>query len=479
MKKRPVLMFLSRPRLDSFYMRLAKLLRNEFSILVLLHEDSTSDFFKIDGIEVERMPTSSQLDDVISADSDEYIQQGALAEEFLNKNCYSLNINYILYEKYVLRYSRTSGHRSRNANIEKIFPFLTSFLKEVVEKYQVDYCFYEFIDTIESFILNAMIDTGMIKQAFCQILISVGGDLRVRLASGLTSKSPKFDYVHARGHLSSEAYAWSDKILANMSKEAKLSEYDKINRDKVSLFKKYSYSQIFKKMRDVLHGESLRPFMIRQINRFRARQYFSDSIEGDKNISFFLQLVPEAGLMAEQPEYANQEFVIELMALYGKCGYKILVKEHPACFGNHTKRFYKELSLLSNVVLLPPTYPTRDILLRSKAVVVATGTTVSLEAMALGIPIITYGDPYISCSKNVCKIERPQNVWDVLPDLEFNKEEQRHFFAALYDASYDYPSFLSDEEYEKGVEAAPVLVDALRKEIALYEDMVLPCSIDR
>lgn len=178
-------------------------------------------------------------------------------------------------------------------------------------------------------------------------------------------------------------------------------------------------------------------------------------------------------MCSQAPEYADQEYLIEQIAIRGKYGYRIVVKEHPACFGNRGEQFYKELSLLPNVVLLPPSFPTRDLILESEAVVVATGTTPGLESIATGIPVICLGNPYFNCCKNTISCQSPSSVWDKIEKITYTEENRIAFIAAMHQATYQHPQFDTPEEFERGNGVGKVMAKALDEEISLYESGIL------
>ncbi|OEU71453.1 MAG: hypothetical protein BA863_18545 [Desulfovibrio sp. S3730MH75] len=475
MSSKSTILFLSRPRLDLFYINIIRELKDDANVVVLLHEDSSHEFYEIDGIQVEKDTTVEERKEFIRSMDSSSAHKITQLENELGINCYASNINYAIYEIFVSRYSNSTGHRFRNENIEPLFLLRSTFLKKIVAKYNVDYCFFEVVDLIACFVLEAMSRKGLIKQVFVQSLISVGSELRLRLTSGVNARSQLLEHVYESAAISENSYKWAAESIDAAKQKDTASSYDQLKRSQCRVVPRYSFNQVVQKAQGLLSGESLLPAIIKIKNRVLAKRYFSQDIGNKKNISVFLQVVPEAGLMSELPEFAHQEILIEQLSVYGKAGYNILVKEHPSGFGNNLPRFYKELSLLSNVVLLPPSYPTREVLLRSEAVVVATGTTVGLEALMLGVPIITIGKPYYDVCKNVINVDKPKDLWDVLPDVKFDEEDQLRFFAALYEASYSYPPYVSDAHFEEGKDSAPIVAAALKKEITLYEKGILPC----
>ncbi len=190
----------------------------------------------------------------------------------------------------------------------------------------------------------------------------------------------------------------------------------------------FSMERIKNKLKGVLNGgDRLLPALIRQKNRIQTAKYFSGTLPDTKLITYFMQLTPEASMCSQVPEYTDQDYLVEQIALHGKYGYTIAVKEHPIAFGNRDARFFRELSLLPNVVLLPPTYSTRELITRSEAVVVATGTSPGLESITSGTPVIALGNPYFDVCKNVYKVSSPKEVWDVIEDVAIDRKRRGNF----------------------------------------------------
>ncbi|WP_027720764.1 hypothetical protein [Maridesulfovibrio zosterae] len=475
MSNKPTILFLSRMRLDSFYIDIINGLKDFANILVLREECSTEKFYHMDGVVVEDDYSKKELFELVDSLDDSKLSELPEIEKKLGLNSHAVNINYMLYEVFTSRYSSSLSNRHNNANVERLFYIRYKQLDNLIEKYHIDYCFFEVVDLVSCFIIEAMTRKGLVKQFFVQALASAGAELRARLTSGLNARSPWLEHVYREQDISLQSYDWAQSKIAEATMRDMASSYDKVLRSNCHIIPRYNIKQLCSKFESFFDPAAIRSALIKIKNRYLSTKYFSDEIGDKKNISVFLQVVPEAGLMSELPEYAHQEILIEQMAIYAKYGYNILVKEHPVGFGNNPASMYKELSLHPNVTILPPTYPTREILLQSKAVVVATGTTVGLEALMLGVPLVTVGKPYFDICKNVFNIERPKDIWDIIDDIEFDKEDQLRFFAALYEATYAYPQYVSDRHFEEGKDAAPVISEALRKEISLYESGVLPC----
>lgn len=469
MEKRTIL-FMSRPRRDLMFADAIRNLSNSFNIVVIATEQSKSLYRQIPGVSVEVGPI---VDDYILAEkkmnSDDEAFIRGIEKEF-GINCFEFNLNYLLYRKFASHYGVVNSHKQENETIGVRLLVEYKFLKNIVDKYKVDYCFYDTIDLINSRLLSAFANKGVIRQAFEHRVVSVGGELRIRIATGQRRDSKRINYLLERGQIGTESYEWAKDVLQQYKTNSVLSKYDIRHRKQSSLFPKYSFQDMLKRLGRAFTGDSLVPFVLQMRNRLLSLKYFSSNLPEGKILSYFLQLTPEASICSQAPQFADQNYLIEQIAIHAKYGFTVVVKEHPSCFGKRLPQFYKDLSLLPNVVLLPPSFPTRDLLLASSAVVVATGTSVGMEAIATCVPVIAVGQSFFDSCKNVRLAGSPTDVWNLIDDFEVDEEEQLKYVAALYEATYNQPQYENQTDHLRGKGVGQVLAQALTDEISLYEE---------
>ncbi|WP_320173897.1 hypothetical protein [Maridesulfovibrio sp.] len=470
---KPTILFLGRGRRDVMFIETIEGLKDKYNIVVLAPDESREKYKSVSGITVEEYLSQQELEEACANVTDAQLESVYKIEKELGVNCYEFNINYMLYRKFVSRYGAPNLHHFLNNSVPQRLVLFYDRLTEIIDKYGVSYVFYETIDMVDSMILNAMASKGRIKAAFEHSVESLGGELRLRLATGQHRRSKKIDYVFNSCEISEGSESWARQATALYDKQKPDTKYDAYHAKMGSIIPKFSFQQLLDKGKRVLNGETFLPALLKTYNRICSNKYFSRSLPEEKILSYFLQLTPEASMCSQVPEFADQEYLIEQIAIHGKYGYTIAVKEHPACFGNRLPRFYQELSLLPNVVLLPPSFPTRDLILKSEAIIVASGTTPGLESIATGVPVICLGNPYFNISKNTVSCEKPEEVWKALETIEYREEERHKFIAAMHQATYEHPQFDTPEDFELGLGIGKVMSKALDDEITLYESGVL------
>jgi len=94
-------------------------------------------------------------------------------------------------------------------------------------------------------------------------------------------------------------------------------------------------------------------------------------------------------------------------------GYKLYVKEHPTNPGDFTLSQLRELKKSKTIRVLRPTVSGRDLIRKSKAVIVLQGTT-GWEAFLLKVPVITLSKPFFFYSSIVYK---SNDISDIAPVL--------------------------------------------------------------
>ncbi len=464
---------MSRERCDSFFIEAVNELKSKYKIVVVVNKHNKDRYACIEGVSIEEWHDINTMLELSKHITPKQLEKLKKIEKELGINCYQFNINYLLYEKFVNRYVRKSIHRPINTTIPQRVLLEYEFLSSIIEKHKVDYALFETLDLTETMILEGMARKGVIKQAFTQVIVSIAGEYRFRISSGQHKISKRIIHTYNKGVFDAKSLSWAAEAVSRYEKEKPETKFDKYHTKMGTIIPHYSFKQIANKLKMLFAGDSLYPALIKLKNRILSAKYFDNKLPEGEIISYFLQLSPEASTCSEVPEYANQEHMLEQIAIHGKYGYTLVIKEHPACFGNRSKDFYKELGALPNVVLLPPSFPTRDIILNSTAIVVATSTSAGLESVGSGIPVICLGEPFYNICKNNVKIKHPQEVWDVVDDLKVDKNEIINFFAAVYQSTYEHPQYDTPAEAIVRKGGGLVLAKALDDEIQLYEAGVL------
>lgn len=148
----------------------------------------------------------------------------------------------------------------------------------------------------------------------------------------------------------------------------------------------------------------------------RLRNYKFDSpSQSDSYYIYPLHLQPEASTLILGPDYVDQLNTIRLISARIPSGSLLYVKEHPAAYGRHTKKFYKEIQSIFNVRLISPHADTRKLILGSKGVIVISGT-MGWEALLLGKPALVLGSVFYEAFRGAHKINCINDLYYLLKD---------------------------------------------------------------
>ena len=109
-------------------------------------------------------------------------------------------------------------------------------------------------------------------------------------------------------------------------------------------------------------------------------------------------------------------------------GEGIIVKEHPGMLGRRSRRYYKKLMELSNVIIVKPSTSTFELIKKTKGLITINGTA-GMEAALLGKPVITIGNVFYNNYYNILKLKDiPRRKWAeniLLYTKEFNFDKTK------------------------------------------------------
>ena len=169
-------------------------------------------------------------------------------------------------------------------------------------------------------------------------------------------------------------------------------------------------------------------------------KYFNKNVPENKYVYFPLSMIPEASTLIRGTKYYNQISTIKSLSLELPIHWKLVIKEHPSMIGKNPISFYKEINRIFNVVLLHSTFPSKDVIDKSEAVITVTGTT-GLEALVLGKKTIVLGSSIYSGLESVFKVESISEIGDILrnawTELDIEKQEKDMMLFASSLASAD------------------------------------------
>ncbi len=125
------------------------------------------------------------------------------------------------------------------------------------------------------------------------------------------------------------------------------------------------------------------------------------------------------------PHCVDQEYLINQVASALPQGYDIVLKEHPASIGRNPAAMLRRLSRIENARLVDP-YTSSHRLIRESAAVVVISSTVGLEALLYGKPVLTMGQPFYSGYGVTVDIDSFREIREAVPAvLRFEPDRER------------------------------------------------------
>ncbi|MDD5306763.1 MAG: hypothetical protein PHU25_05520 [Deltaproteobacteria bacterium] len=144
-------------------------------------------------------------------------------------------------------------------------------------------------------------------------------------------------------------------------------------------------------------------------------------------VYFPLHLEPEATTSVYAPYFKYQDIVIDWLAKSLPAGVDLVLKENPKMWGNRSRRFYQNAARIPGVRWIDPRTSSRDLTLKSSAVVTITGT-VAIEALALNKPVAIMGNPpYGDALKCIPRMKNPEELVAGLVSLLESKIDREVF----------------------------------------------------
>ena len=165
----------------------------------------------------------------------------------------------------------------------------------------------------------------------------------------------------------------------------------------------------------------------------------------DKFIYFPLHYQPEKTTSPEGGVFVDQFLAINLLSKLSQGKSKIYVKEHISQFSQKLKGeqgrqegFYRELSILENVVLIDVSV--NSFLLMDKSIAVSTITgTAGFESVVRGKPSIIFGYPWYRGCSGVFFVENEETLHNALDQIfnnyKVDAERVRCFLHTIFDIS--------------------------------------------
>jgi hypothetical protein len=131
------------------------------------------------------------------------------------------------------------------------------------------------------------------------------------------------------------------------------------------------------------------------------------SVNSSLNYFYFpLHYQPEGTTSPMADYFVNQTLIIEMISNYLPKDYYLVIKEHPnqTPFTVKNLNFFKRLSALKNIIIIPTSTKSLSLIRDSKAVISATGT-VLLESLFLKKPAMMFGNYVMQYAPNIFHIK--------------------------------------------------------------------------
>jgi hypothetical protein len=238
-------------------------------------------------------------------------------------------------------------------------------------------------------------------------------------------------YWHKDGVFFFDKDNWTSSHLENYYHECRM---NRINLDKVHLDSVFKEKKATWFSRDPQHKDRVLQYLnrrksynplsykhwfqrliFRNVNRVLIKNGINwmNDIGSQKFVLYPIHISPEASLLGNTPELADQLSVIKNISMNLPWGVMLYVKEHPHVLEGHglDYRFYKSISNLNNVRLLRKELSVNSLIQDDNFIaVVGLNGTVCIDAVIMKKPVILLGNPYFGFAECFVKL----NKWEDL-----------------------------------------------------------------
>ncbi|MGF7141301.1 capsular polysaccharide export protein, LipB/KpsS family [Roseimarinus sediminis] len=217
----------------------------------------------------------------------------------------------------------------------------------------------------------------------------------------------------------------------------------------------YFYSLLFTHNSKINYENDKKSVAYNAINyiKYQSHKKFYHKPDFTKTFYLFpLHFQPEATTLTFAQNYEKQILAIDLLAKKIPGNSVLYVKEHYARLGHRKTDFYKELKRYPNVFIINPWEDTFELINKSKAVIVLTGTT-GFEAIIMRKPVIILGNTYYKefkfakVIKNINNLTSAlKNIDDSIYDNHSQYDKELKLFCAAYITSLYKGAYHHDKE---------------------------------
>ena len=217
-------------------------------------------------------------------------------------------------------------------------------------------------------------------------------------------------------------------------------------------------------------NEYLRPrSFVSNFARERARAAAAHSLyepaRGQRPYVYFpLHVVDDYKILRVIPHTYDQASLVEQIAGALPHGYDVVLKEHPLSIGRNNLALLRRLARIPNARLVAPRTSSHD-LVRDAAAVAVISSTVGLEALLHGRPVLTLGQPFYAGYGITLDVDSFREIRAAVPALlEFEPDRERtlRFLAAAMRSCWPGKPVLVDRSEANARELAASLDAAAR-----------------
>jgi len=222
--------------------------------------------------------------------------------------------------------------------------------------------------------------------------------------------------------------------------------------------------------RDDRDNEYLRPqrfvsnYVRERLRGAAARRLYRPRRAGRQFVYFPLHVVDDYKILRIIPHTNDQASLIEQVAGALPHGYDIVLKEHPMSIGRNRLALLHRLAQIPNARLVEPRTSSHELMRGADAVVVIS-STVGLEALLHGRPVLTLGQPFYSGYGVTLDVDSFREIREAVPAvLAFAPDRERtlRFLAAAMRACWPGKPVLVDRSEANARELAASLDAAAR-----------------
>jgi hypothetical protein len=187
--------------------------------------------------------------------------------------------------------------------------------------------------------------------------------------------------------------------------------------------------------------------VVRERSRAAAARRLYEPLPEKPFVYFPLHVVDDYKIKRVIPHCYDQASIIEQVADALPHGMELVLKEHPMSIGRNKLSMLRRLERIPNARIVPPHTSSHELMRRAEAVAVIS-STVGLEALLYGRPVLTLGQPFYSGYGVTLDVDSFREIREAVPALlKFTPDRERtlRFLGAAMRACYPGKPVLVDD----------------------------------